>query len=309
MTEKIEKKWKIKSLRTPKQQNYRDRLAKLLLSKDKSERYDILEKEKKTNKMYIESSRDGSLSKEIAFSFIEDEEGEVVVNNIKKFKSTDHNDIANLLIEKWYCWELGKNIKDFKWLNHKDIVKKTIQKSPREVDWLFYHGNLEWLDKEIADLLIKEWEIRTLAENIKSFVELDKEIADSLIKKHEEWKIIYKLRLFKWLDKNIFMSIYDWSMKSLWIVSYGLSSFEWLDTEVAKIIIEKWEENDLGWLVIGLSSFNWLDKEIADLLIKEWYIKGVAQNLSSFKNLGEKIKNLLIEKWYDLYVEMYPDKF
>ena len=297
-----------------KEIGYRDRLARALrLIDDHEERYNQLQDEKLNNKMYIKMSRDGSLGKELAFRLIENKKWEVVADNIKKFKPSDHKEIADFLIEKWCYSELGNNINNFEWLDIKNIVKKVIEKcsSKRDIYLFFWYENsdIRWLDKEIAKLLIEKWYYRIIADNIKSFVELDKDIADLLIKNQDQWKIIYHLDLFEWLDKDIFMSIYDWSIKSLWYVVSGLSSFEWLDTEVAKIIIEEWDENDIAGLASGLISFKWLDKDIGDLLIEEWYIEDVAQNLNSFEELGEEIKNLLIEKWYDLYVEMYPDKF
>ena len=272
-----------------------------------------LENEKITNKMYIETARDGSLSKEIAFDFIENKKRVIVVDNIKKFKQQDHKEIADLFIEKWYYRELGRNRKDFEWLNHNNIVKKAIQKTPWKIRDLLDNNNFEWLNKETAKLLIEVWEERVLLENLKSF---------------------------RWLDKEIFLYFYEWdySWDDIILLFRNMEdmydTFEWLDKEVAKLLIETWQDTEIfsnsfdkeifdkeiarliidknkdSWFLSHeLWFFKWLDKEIADLLIKDWYIESVAQNLNSFEKLGEEIKNLLIEKWYELYVEMYPDKF
>lgn len=54
--------------------------------------------------------------------------GEGIANNIKSFKKSDHKEIADMLIRGWYSGSVVDNIKDF-----------------------------EWLDENIAKLLMKKW--------------------------------------------------------------------------------------------------------------------------------------------------------
>lgn len=54
--------------------------------------------------------------------------GEGIANNIKSFKKSDHKEIADMLIWGWYSGSVVDNIKDF-----------------------------EWLDENIAKLLMKKW--------------------------------------------------------------------------------------------------------------------------------------------------------
>ena len=46
--------------------------------------------------------------------------------NLEKFEWLDHQDLASILIDKWFCDSVAKNLEKFEWLLNKEIAEKLI---------------------------------------------------------------------------------------------------------------------------------------------------------------------------------------
>lgn len=187
----------------------------------------------------------------------------------------ENNDIANNKLQ--VTKEIAKIFMDLSW--NKEKALKFINDG--YVDLVGNNlDDYEWLDDEVAELLVEYgyWRAVLTNKNLFKWLKLDKKKADKMV---ENW---------------------EWT-----IVIMYIEDFEWvkLDKKTALRVIEDWD-----WDFVGsyANKFEWLDKEIMKKLIETglWYY--VAENPDDYGWWDEEIEKMLTEKWYWWYVEKHKKK-
>lgn len=219
-------------------------------------------------------------------NWLHSEESQVqteILQNWKKWKedAMDH-------INKWEIWYVAK-----------------------------YLDNYQWLDSEVADILIKNWYMRDVKSHFMktrlygsskiektSFI-CDKNLAILFIK-NKEWMFVARyIELYEGrITPNEVIKLciqykYDKYFERDWYTTIGVIIKtlleEWaqnFDNDIANYLMEywyeeKWGETGLAIIKKYLKRFQWLDNKIAESLINSWAIKNVINNLSSFSEIDQ----------------------
>jgi len=146
--------------------------------------------------------------KKIAESLIEKWFWWFVAKNINKFEWLNHSEIAEKIIAAWNWSAIANYLEKFEWLNHKEIAESLLNQTRREWEFLAYNFyKFKWLDqKYVAKRLIQKrdsW-ARAVADSIQFFdKKCHKKVAIMLI---DDWYLEYlieNLDKFEWLDEDI----------------------------------------------------------------------------------------------------------
>lgn len=151
-------------------------------------------------------------------------------------------------------------------------------------------------DEDMANKLIKSWNIDILAQNLHKFERLSNDIAKKLIKNWYLDSLAKNLPSFQWLNKDI--------AKAVIKDRYGsfincLNSFSQLDNQIAYILINHKDYNELAHYI---RSFCNLDNKILIALLVNCtkYSQNLLQNRAVFQEWGEPNNDLLLmlkRKW------------
>lgn len=201
------------------------------------------------------------------------------------------NDIAEILIDRWYL----------------DILKKNLDKF---VD----------LSDEVYETLINSWVSVEILQNLISFKN-----PNNIIKNMNDKGLLKGAYITRDISLCYWLNLNKESLRILMPLSDGkrwlytkMSSFKWLDKESLFELLEStpwYNFTDFGWTYDfnnSLKYFRGLDKEVALKLFKmfwnEWRSM-VAYNLESFEWLDLDIAKQLIAVGYRSKVAEHPEKF
>ena len=198
------------------------------------------------------------LDDDVAEKLISEWLSEFVAENINKFDSLYHKEIAEKLMKaSFWGLYLAENIDKFEWLNHKEIAEKLIN-GPF---WQWVAENIdkfEWLNhKEVVEKLIERWYVDTVADNIDKFEWLNRE--EVVMKLIDEWCLYHVIKNMKKFDSSYHKKIAKKLIEKghAFYVGENIDNFKWLDEEIAKKFIEVWY-----WkYVIRYPEKFWLKKE------------------------------------------------
>lgn len=156
--------------------------------------------------------------------------------------------------------------------------------------------NNENLWEDEARELIKLWDIKLLIKNLDKFTKLSNEIAAKLIQKWFTDDVAKNLSSFYWLDKKTAKIL----MKDrCWSVAYELRRFENLDDNIAKLLINNWEYDQISFSISSFSNLS-LETLLSLLMNTKKHRNLLVINSDKFWirwNPNEEILNYLKRKW------------
>ena len=195
--------------------------------------------------------------KKLAKKLIDMRQSYEVHHYIDRFKWLD-DDVAEKLISEWLSQFVANNIDKFDSLYHKEIAEKLMKDS----FWGLYLAEnidkFEWLNhKEVVEKLIECWYVDTVADNIDKFEWLNRE--EVVMKLIDEWCWYHVIKNMKKFDSSYHKKIAKKLIEKghAFYVGENIDNFKWLDKEIAKKFIEVWH-----WeYVIMYPEKFWLKKE------------------------------------------------
>lgn len=154
---------------------------------------------------------------------------------------------------------------------------------------LLAQKNVDKLDEDIANKLIKSWNIGLLAKNLLKFEKLSNDIAKKLIRNWYLEDLAKNLPNFQGLDKNTAKILIK---DRYWCFKYSLLSFTKLDNQIAYILINNKDYNELARYI---GSFDHLNNDILITLLVNCtkYKQILLYNREVFYEWWEPNNNLL----------------
>lgn len=226
---------------------------------------------------------------------------DIFFNNIDKFSSLD-DEVAQAFINAGYEDKVFKKFDKFN-ITKKDIILLAIEK------WLAPgFRNVEWLDEDFVDKVIKLKAFTLLIFNLKYFQQIShKKIILKIINAGWGDELLSHFSLY-WasgLDKDIITALLD-NNCALDKLLEVLWCFSWLDSEIAiRLIVtdDKQQYWYISWIAesllpLGENVFKDLNCDVALILINKWYTHYVARGLWHFNDLTDDIAKKLIDAWY-----------
>ena len=147
--------------------------------------------------------------KEIFGWLMKKKEWELILKNIDKFWFISMEEFSKELMdnEDYIC--LSKNLDKFKNINRNDLLEKIVEHNYR---WLLEctFTSFDWMNKKIANLLIKNWKFSVVAYNLDRFNSIDNQIAEELIENWYWEMVANHIDKIEWLDKStLYDTVYD----------------------------------------------------------------------------------------------------
>lgn len=218
-----------------------------------------------------------------------------LANNLRFLKGLD-SDTAQKLIEKKEARAVADNLENFQGLDHEELAYQLIDLGwgPEVVQNLEKFHNLD--DNKIAKQLIdsgRSSSINTLSDNLKKFKDLYSRIAQQLIEAKKGLYVVQNLEIFRGIN---YQDMAEDLIKRRQgrVVAKFLEKFRGVDNK--KIIDDLIKFGDIGTIARNIKKFQGIDhNKIAEKLIENNDIWTLVENIKDFQGLEKSIAKILID--------------